>query len=61
MNENYIELLFILLFLMCLGVYWIGKKKGIDWARGLGKNGAIVLFIMIIVDIVFLRRDIFRS
>jgi hypothetical protein len=59
MITKQLELLFILLFFLCVGVYYVGKKKKIDIIESVGKRGAIVLFVFIIVDILFLRRDLF--
>jgi len=54
-----IELLFILFLFVCLGAYLLGKKKNISLLRDVGKRGSIILFILIILETVFLKRDVF--
>lgn len=56
MNTIQIELLFITLFGLCLGAYYIGKKKRIKLIRCIGKNGALVSLILIIVNAILASR-----
>lgn len=44
-----IELLFILFLFVCIGAYWVGRKKEISLLRCLGRNGSIVLGIIILI------------
>ncbi|VVB78682.1 Uncharacterised protein [uncultured archaeon] len=59
MNTTQLELLFTSLFLICLGVFWLGKKKNVIVLKEIGKRGSIVTFILIVVN-VFIRKDIFN-
>ncbi len=53
-----IGLLFILLFLACLGAYWVGRKKNLALVRGIGKNGAVLSFLVMLISaiLIFVRR-----
>jgi hypothetical protein len=54
-----IELLFILFLFMCLGAYWVGKKNNLSLLRDVGRRGSIILFILIVIETIFLKRDLF--
>lgn len=60
MNTIQIEFLFISLFGLCLGAYYIGKRKNINLLRCIGKNGAVVSLILIAVNafFIFVRRGV---
>jgi hypothetical protein len=49
MNIIQLELLFIGLFGLCLGAYYIGKKKK-KLLRCIGKSGALVTILLMIVE-----------
>jgi hypothetical protein len=50
MSTIQIELLFVGLFCLCLGVYYVGKKKKLNLVRCIGKNGALVSLFLIVVE-----------
>ena len=51
--------LLILVLFACLGAYWYGRKKEIGLLRDVGRRGSIILFILMIVEAIFIKRDIF--
>ena len=53
-----IELLLILLFLVCLGAYYVGKVKKIDLLKCIGKSGSVVSLVLVVSNAVllYLRR-----
>jgi fucose permease len=60
MNITQVEVLLIGLFGLCLGAYYIGKKKKINLVRCIGKNGSIVTLVLLVVNGLFIvvRRGI---
>jgi len=59
MNTTQIELLFMALFGLGIGVYYIGRKKKNNLIRCIGRQGAIVSFILLIISL-FVKKDLFN-
>lgn len=51
--------LLILVLFACLGAYYLGRKKDINLLRDMGRRGSIILFIVILIESIFIKRDLF--
>jgi hypothetical protein len=50
MNAIQIEVLLFIIFILCGGIYMLGRKKNIDLLRCLGKKGFLLSLVLIIAE-----------
>jgi len=53
-----VSILFISFLFLCLGAYYLGKKKNLSLLRDVGRRGSIISLILLVATI-FLTKDIF--
>ncbi|MFA5258955.1 MAG: hypothetical protein WC979_03495 [Candidatus Pacearchaeota archaeon] len=58
METMEIKILFIAFLFVCLGAYYLGKKKNLNLLRDVGRRGSIISLILLVATI-FLTKDIF--
>ena len=58
METLQVEILLGVFLGLCVLGYWIGKRKGIRLLRDVGRRGSIVLMILMVIEAVFLKRDL---
>ncbi len=56
MNAIQIEVLLFIIFILCGGIYLIGRKKNIDLLRCVGKKGFLLSLVLMIVESFILMR-----